>query len=90
MSTIDSMVTRLDQLVPGDRVEVEYHLDGGKKMLKKKAVGTFVRSERHAGGIHFRPKKDKSSSKDDSVLLQLTDGEFASIAVDDDTIFRRA
>ena len=90
MSTIDSLVTRLDQLVPGDRVEVEYHLDGGKKTLKKKAVGTFIRSERHGGGIHFRPKGAKSNSNDDSVLLQLTDGEFTSIAVDDDTIFRRA
>ncbi len=89
MATIDSMHTRLDQLMPGDRVEVEHRLVVDQETRIVKTMGTLVRSERHLSGMHFRRASDEAVGSD-SVLLELQDGELTSIAVDEKTIIRRA
>jgi hypothetical protein len=78
-----------DELTPGDRVEVDHLVTVGPRNWTTKTVGTVVRTERRRHGLHFaRNFDDKEFS--DTILLQLPDGEFTAVTLDEFTTVRRA
>ena len=78
-----------DELIPGDRLEVEHLVTVGLRTWSVKIVGTVVRTERLRHGLHFeRNYDDKVFS--DIILLRLTDGELTTVAMDEFTTLRRA
>jgi len=90
MKTVESQnTTQLQELSPGDRIEVEHLVTVGAQSWTKKTCGTILRIERHRQGLHFhRNFDDKVFS--DAILLELPDGELTSVAIDEFTTIRRA
>ncbi|NUQ77843.1 MAG: hypothetical protein HUU21_30270 [Polyangiaceae bacterium] len=90
MVTSDTQVlTRFDELKPGDRVEVEHTVTVGMRSWTTKTVGTVVRTERRRHGLHFRRNVDDKVFSD-IVLLELPDGELTTVTMDEFTVLRRA
>ena len=78
-----------DELKPGDRIEVEHAVTVGGKRWTAKTTGSVVRTERRRHGLHTqRSPDDKVFS--DVILLELPDGELASLTLDEFTTIRRA
>jgi hypothetical protein len=81
--------TQVQELNVGDRIEVEHQVTVGAKTWPAKTTGTVVRTERRRHGAHFtRNLDDKVFS--DTILLELSDGELTSVAIDEFTTIRRA
>jgi hypothetical protein len=81
--------TLFDELKPGDRIEVEHMVTVGRRSWPSRTVGRVVRTERRGHGPHFSCDYNKVRASD-SILLELSDGELTTIAVDGDTLLRRA
>jgi hypothetical protein len=79
----------LDELKPGDRIEVEHTVTVGRRNWPAKTCGTVVRTERRRHGMHFRRNFDDKVYSD-TILLELADGELTAITVDEYTTLRRA
>lgn len=90
MSTADpDPRTLFAELKPGDRIEVEHRVTVGRESWPAKIVGTVIRTERRRHGLHFdRSPDDKVFS--DVILLELSDGELTTVAMDEFTVLRRA
>lgn len=88
MTTSNSQIrAQFDELKVGDRVEVEHVVTVGQKRWTAKTCGTVVRTERRRHGMHtHRNPDDKVFS--DAILLELPDGEFSSVAIDEFTTIR--
>jgi len=88
MTTSNSQVrAQFDELKIGDRVEVEHVVTVGQKSWTAKAAGTVVRIERRRHGMHFRRNPDDKVHSDE-VLLETSDGEFTSVALDEFSTIR--
>jgi hypothetical protein len=88
MTTSNSEVrAQFDELKVGDRVEVEHIVTVGQKSWTAKTCGTVVRTERRRHGLHFQRNTDDKAFSDE-ILLELPDGEFTSVAVDEFTTIR--
>jgi hypothetical protein len=81
--------TLFDELKPGDRIEVEHMVTVGRRSWPSRTLGTVVRTERrhHELHPHGHPHRARASN---SILLELSDGELTTVAVDDSTLLRRA
>jgi len=81
--------TRFDELKPGDRIEVQHTLTVGGESRSVTICGLVVRTERRRQGRACGcGPGDKPPS--DVILLELSDGELTSVAVDESTVLRRA
>ena len=88
MTTSQSEIrAQFDELKVGDRVEVEHLVTVGQKCWTAKTCGTVVRIERRRHGMHFQRNSDDKVFSDE-ILLELPDGEFDSVAVDEFTTIR--
>jgi hypothetical protein len=90
MTTSQSQArAQFDELKVGDRVEVEHVVTVGQQSWTTKTCGTVVQMERQRHGLHFQRNHDDKVFSD-VVLLELPDGELASVTVDEFTTIRRA
>jgi hypothetical protein len=78
-----------DELMPGDRVEVEHTVTVGRESWTTRTVGTVVRTERRRHGLHFTRNFDDQVFSD-VILLELPDGELTCVTLDEFTVLRRA
>jgi hypothetical protein len=78
----------LDDLKPGDRIEVEHTVTVGRRSWPAKTNGTVIRTERRRHGMHFRRNFDDKVYSD-TILLELPDGELTAITIDEFTTLRR-
>ena len=79
--TKDCRETQIDQLMPGDRIEVEQAVAGSQKTQTVKMTGRFVRAERCQHGLHFHRTADEKASSD-QLLMELHDGEFTTVSLE--------
>jgi hypothetical protein len=87
MTTSSNVRAQFDELKIGDRVEVEHLVSVGQKSWTAKTSGVVVRIERRRHGAHFKRNVDDKVFSDE-ILLELPDGEFSSVAVDEFTTIR--
>jgi hypothetical protein len=88
MTTSNSQIqAQFDELKVGDRVEVEHVVTVGQKSWTAKTTGTVVRIERRRQGLHFQRNPDDKVASDE-VLLEMLDGEFTSVAIDEFSTIR--
>jgi hypothetical protein len=88
MTTSNSQIrAQFDELKVGDRVEVEHIVTVGQKSWTAKTCGTVVRIDRRRHGAHFQRNSDDKVFSDE-VLLELPDGEFTSVAIDEFSAIR--
>ncbi len=88
-SNYSNVLTQFDELKAGDRVEVEHLVTVGQESWTAKTCGTVVRTERRRHGLHFQRNPDDKVFSD-AVLLEMPDGELASLTIDEFTTIRRA
>jgi hypothetical protein len=79
----------LDELKPGDRIEVEHTVTVGRRNWPAKTCGRVIRTERRRHGMHFRRNFDDKVYSD-TILLELPDGELTAVTIDEFTTIRRA
>jgi hypothetical protein len=90
MTTNNSqVVAHVDELKIEDRVEVERVVTVGQKCWVDKTCGTVIRTERRRHGLHVQRNPDDKVFSDE-ILLELSDGELTTVAVDEFTTIRRA
>jgi len=83
------VVTRFEELKPGDRIAVQHLVTVGQKRWTATTTGVVVRTERRRHGLHHqRAADDKVFS--DVILMELPDGELTTITLDEFTVLRRA
>jgi hypothetical protein len=88
MCTSKSQIrAQFDELKVGDRVEVAHVVTVGQKSWTAKTFGTVARIERRRHGAHFQRNSDDKVFSDE-ILLELPDGEFTAVAVDEFTTIR--
>ena len=87
--TKDCRETQIDQLMPGDRIEVEQTITASQKTKTVKTTGRFVRAERCQHGLHFHRAVDEKENSD-QLLMELHDGEFTTVTLDPKTVVRHA
>jgi len=80
---------QIDELKPGDRIEVERAVTVGRRRCVTKTVGLVVRTERRHHGPHCRAGSDETDSGD-AILLELPDGELSRVTIDESTVVRPA
>jgi ribosomal protein L19 len=85
----DDAGTRLEELKPGDRIEVEQSVTEGDQRRRKTTRGTVVRIERCRYGLPLR-RATEAQGASDVILLELGDGELTAVTMDDSTVLRRA
>ncbi|MEX0714594.1 MAG: hypothetical protein WD278_19815 [Pirellulales bacterium] len=78
----------LNQLRPGDRVEIVQTVRVGMRSWKTSTIGTVEHVERRRHGLHFRRNLDDKVFSD-LVILRLDDGTITTIAVDEFTDLRK-
>ena len=86
-TSYSQVLAQFDELKVGDRVEVEHVVTVGQKSWTARTCGTVVRIERRRHGLHFQRNSDDKVFSDE-ILLELPDGEFSSVAVDEFTAIR--
>ena len=79
----------LDELKPGDRIEVEHIITTGPNTETTKTAGTVVRTERSCQG-RLDCSSPGGGALADAILIELPDGELTSVAIDRITKLRRA
>ena len=78
----------INELKPGDRIEVLHQVKVGQKTWNTKTTGTVVRFERRRHGLHFRRNVDDKSFSD-LVVLKLADGSLTTVTMDEFSQLRR-
>lgn len=78
----------INELKPGDRIEVLHQVKVGQQTWKTKTVGTVVRFERRRHGLHFRRNPDDKSFSD-LVVLKLADGSLTTVTMDEYSQLRK-
>lgn len=82
-------IPAIDELTPGDRIQVEQRVTVGNRTWTTRTVGTVVRTERVSHGLHFERTPDEKTYSD-VILLELPDGELTAITMDEFTVIRPA
>ena len=72
----------INELKPGDRIEVLHQVKVGSISWKTKTVGEVVSFERRRHGLHFRRNPDDKSFSD-LVVLKLADGSLTTVTMDE-------
>ena len=78
----------VNDLQPGDRIEVTHEVKVGMKTWNTKTVGEVVRRERRRHGLHFRRNPDDKVYSD-LIVLKLPDGSHSTVAIDEFTDLRK-
>lgn len=77
----------LDELSPGQRVEVSHIVKVGMKSWTTTTVGTVERVERRRHGLHYRRHPDDKVYSD-LIVLKLEDGALTTVTMDEFTQLR--
>ncbi|MGD9127457.1 MAG: hypothetical protein PVH19_08770 [Planctomycetia bacterium] len=85
----DCRETQIDQLKPGDRIEVEQVVSAARENQTITMKGRFIRAERGGHGLHFHRAADEKASSN-LLLLELHDGEFTTVSLGPKTVVRHA
>ena len=72
----------LNNLQPGDRIEVVHQVKVGLKIWNTRTTGTVVHVGRRRHGLHFRRHYDDKVFSDE-VKLQLDDGSLTTVSIDE-------
>jgi hypothetical protein len=78
----------INELKPGDRIEVVHQVKVGSKRWTSKTVGEVVSFERRRHGLHFRRNVDDKAFSD-LVVLKIADGSLTTITMDEYSQLRR-
>jgi hypothetical protein len=78
----------INELKPGDRVEVMHEVKVGSKAWTTKTVGEVVKFERRRHGLHFRRNVDDKAFSD-LIVLRLADGSLTTVTMDEFSHLRR-
>jgi hypothetical protein len=78
----------VNQLRPGDRVEIDHEVKVGMKRWRTTTVGVVERVERRRHGLHFQRNPDDKVFSD-LIVLKLPDGSLTTITVDEYTEIKR-
>lgn len=73
-----------EELRPGDRIVVEHTVTVGLKSWTTRTSGKVIRTERRRHGLHFRRTVDDKVFSD-IIILELPDGEFTTVTMDEFT-----
>ena len=74
----------LNELVPGDRIEVVHEIKVGLKTWATTTVGTVEHVGRRRHGLHFRRNVDDKVFSDE-IKLKLDDGTVTTVRIDEFT-----
>jgi putative ribosome biogenesis GTPase RsgA len=78
----------VNQLVAGDRIEVDHEVKVGLKRWRSVTTGTVVRIERRRHGLHFKRHSDDKVFSD-LIIMQLADGSLSTVTIDEFTQLKR-
>lgn len=78
----------VNQLAPGDRVEIDHEVKVGSQRWHTQTAGKVIRVERRRQGLHFRRNPDDKVFSD-LVMLELADGSVTTVSLDDFTVLRK-
>ena len=78
----------VNELRPGDRVEVLHEVKVGSRVWSTKTVGEVVSFERRRHGLHFRRNLDDKAFSD-LIVLRLADGSLTTVTMDEFSQLRR-
>jgi hypothetical protein len=78
----------MNELHPGDRVEVVHEVKVGMRTWTTKTVGEVVSIERRRHGLHFRRNIDDKAFSD-LVVLKLDDGSLTTVTMDEFSTLRK-
>ncbi|HEY5314080.1 MAG TPA: hypothetical protein VIK18_16230 [Pirellulales bacterium] len=78
----------VNQLQPGDRIEIDHEVKVGLKRWQAVTTGTVLRIERRRHGLHFKRNPDDKVYSD-LIILQLADGSLSTVTIDEFTRFRK-
>ncbi len=73
-----------EEIRPGDRIVVEHGVTVGVLSWTTRTSGKVVRTERRRHGLHFRRNIDDKVFSD-VIILELPDGEFTTLTMDEFT-----
>jgi hypothetical protein len=82
MSLIPTTREEINDLKPGDRVEVQHQVKVGQKVWETKTVGVVERYERRRHGLHYRRSLDDKVYSD-LIVLRLPDGALTTVTIDE-------
>jgi hypothetical protein len=78
----------VNQLKPGDRIEIDHEIKVGLKRWRAVTAGTVLRIERRRHGLHFKRNPDDKVYSD-LIILQLADGSLSTVTIDEFTQLKR-
>jgi hypothetical protein len=78
----------VNDLQPGNRIEVTHEVKVGSKTWTAKTIGEVVRKERRRHGLHFRRNPDDKVYSD-LIVLKLPDGSLSTVTIDEFTDLRK-
>jgi hypothetical protein len=78
----------VNELQPGDRIEVDHEVKVGLKRWHAVTTGTVLRIERRRHGLHFKRNPDDKVYSD-LIILQIPNGALSTITIDEFTRFRK-
>jgi hypothetical protein len=79
----------VNELRPGDRVEILHEVKVGSKVWETRTVGKVVRVERRRHGLHYRRNPDDKVFSD-LIVLTLDDGSLTTVTLDEFSQLRKA
>lgn len=88
MPLIPTTRREINELEPGDRVEVTHVVTVGMRSWETTTVGTVERYERRRHGLHFRRNLDDKVYSD-LVVLKLDDGSLTTVTLDEFSTLRK-
>jgi len=88
MPLIPTTREEINELNPGDRVEVTHHVKVGMKTWETKTVGVVERYERRRHGLHYRRNLDDKVYSD-LIVLRLPDGSLTTVTLDEFSSLRK-
>ena len=78
----------INELRPGDRVEVTHQVKVGQRIWNTKTEGEVIRFERRRQGLHYRRNMDDKAFSD-LIVLRLADGSLTTITMDEFSQLRK-
>lgn len=88
MTLIPTTREEINELQPGDRVEVTHEVKVGMKSWETQTVGTVERYERRRHGLHYRRNPDDKVYSD-LIVLRLEDGSLTTVTLDEFSSLRK-
>lgn len=78
----------VNELKPGDRIEVDHEVKVGLKRWRAMTTGTVLRIERRRHGLHFKRNPDDKVYSD-LIILQIANGAISTVTMDEFTRLRK-